>query len=102
MTADPAAQSPMNAAGMKLTEAERETVCIGGFCDYLSLGKHEIDCTEHIAAVEAIVAARVDAALAPVRELADEWERAGRLGHHNAGGFAGALRAALDRQEDHR
>lgn len=45
-----------------LTEAERESVCVGGFCGYLSLGKHTVDCAEHIATVESIVAARVDAA----------------------------------------
>lgn len=53
-----------------------------------------------------ILAARVDAALAPVRELAETWAReAEERGHEDqiyTGGAATMLATALDRQEDHR
>ena len=52
------------------------------------------------AVVESLITARVDAALAPVRELADEWQAqtASAVKVH----CGRRLRAALDRQEDHR
>lgn len=45
--------------GVGLREIDREMVCIGGACDYLSFGKHSPDCADHAVVVERIIAARV-------------------------------------------
>jgi hypothetical protein len=42
------------------------------------------------------------AKVARVEVLVTEWDMSGRMGHHNAAGFAGALRAALDDSNDDR
>jgi hypothetical protein len=104
-----------------LTDDEREAICI---CPWDATGVHEGDshttrCSQHRAAVERILSARLldlaqraeadRAAVERVTALADQWERRGsilpanQLGKPHAPAMKQAvdrLRAALDPKED--